>query len=302
MITSRPLILALGEILWDLLPDGTKQLGGAPANFAYHAHGLGAHAQIVSAVGNDALGSELLSRLELLHVDRTLLTVDQKHPTGTVSVALGAQGQPEYIIHSGVAWDFIPLTSQLVAAAARADALCFGTLGQRSDVSRKTLRRAIAGGRPDALRICDINFRQAFFDRDGVDESLRICNVLKLNEDELPILARLLDLGGPADEIGLLRSLITRYNLRLVAFTRGQRGSTLLTSSTLSECPAESVTVADTIGAGDAFTAAMVVGLLKGLDIELLHRQASRLAAYVCTQPGGTPRLPPEVLASLARV
>ena len=298
MTNAQPTILALGEILWDLLPVGEKQLGGAPTNFAYHAHALGAHARIVSAVGADALGAEILARLDGLGTDRSLVAVDAEHPTGTVTVTLDRHGSPRYVIHEGVAWDFTPATAELMVAAASVDAFCFGTLGQRSPVSRQTIRQALACARPGALRVCDINFRQSLFERACVETSLTLCNVVKLNDEELPVLAAMLELPSPtADEPATLHALRERFNLRLVALTRGAKGSTLLSATERSDGMAETVSVVDTIGAGDAFTAAMTVGLLRGWDLPRLHRHASRLAAYVCSQAGGTPTVPREILA-----
>jgi fructokinase len=290
-MSQKPLILALGEVLWDLLPSG-KQLGGAPANFAYHAAQLGADARIVSAVGDDTLGREILARQRDLGLDASLIHVDPHYPTGTVTVSLAA-GQPTYTIHEDVAWDFIPTTPTVLDLAARADCVCYGTLAQRSDVSRDTIRTMLARTRPDCLRIVDVNFRQHYYDRDLVDRSLRSATVLKINDDEFPRLTALLQLTG---------SPFAAYpDLRLIAVTRGARGSELLTRDgrTLDHPGHAAEPMVDAVGAGDAFTAALAIGLLAGLPLDRVHDNANRLAAFVCTRTGATPPIPPALLHDL---
>ena len=290
---SPSLILALGEILWDLLPAG-KQLGGAPANFAYHAAQLGADARIVSAIGDDANGREILAQLSGKGLDTSLVAIDPAHPTGLVTVTVDLAGQPTYAIHEDVAWDFIPTTSPLLDLAAQADCVCFGTLAQRSPVSRATIRDVVAAVPDDALRILDINFRQHYYDREIVEESLAAANVLKINDDEFPRLLKLL--GDPAVLFGRFP------NIQVHALTRGSAGALLQRrDGTSADHPGHPVgRVVDTIGAGDAFTAALAVGLLRGLPLAKLNDHANRLAAYVCTRPGATPPIPPELLAALA--
>lgn len=273
-------------MLWDLLPGG-KELGGAPANFAYHAQMLGAKAAVVSCVGTDALGEEIVARLDRVKLDRSLVAVDPVHPTGAVSVTLDQHGVPNYVIHTDVAWDFIPWSSELGSAAARADAVCFGSLCQRSPVSRETVRRSLRATPADSLRVFDINLRQAFFDRDVVHESLELSNVLKLNDGELPTVAKLLGLSG--DPLDTLQQLVLRYSLKLVALTRGSSGSVLCMEGRCSEHPGCSVDVVDTVGAGDAFTAAVVMGMLQGRDLDAINDSANRLGAYVCSQKGAMP-------------
>jgi fructokinase len=287
----QPVILALGEALWDLLPNG-KQLGGAPANFAYHAAQLGADARIVSTVGDDELGREVLARQRALGLDTSLIAVDPTHPTGTVTVSLDA-GQPTYTIHEPVAWDFIPATPDVLNAAAQADCVCYGTLAQRGAVSRQTIRAVLERTRPDALRVFDINLRQHYFDREIVDHSLRAATVLKINDEELPRLTALLDAGD---------SLFDHYpSLSLIALTRGGRGSELRTrDGHVFDHPGfRAEPFADAIGAGDAFTAALAIGLLNRLPLTRIIENANRLAAYVCTQPGATPPLPPDLLQAI---
>jgi len=273
-------LVGLGEILWDMLPTG-KQLGGAPANFAYHAQALGAKGVVVSCIGDDEL----------------YIAVDKAHRTGTVTVKLDENGVPDFTIHENVAWDFIPLDSALLELAGRADAVCFGALCQRSDVSRDTVRRFLKETKPDCLRIFDINIRQSYYSKDIVGAMLETSNVLKLNDDELPLVAELLDIKGSESEI--LAELVARYELRLVVLTKGAEGSRLYGPDGDSECkgiPPEKI--ADTVGAGDAFTAAVAVGLLKGDGLEQINAHANRVASFVCSQNGATPKLPDDLVQS----
>jgi fructokinase len=296
MTPTRPLILALGEILWDLLPAG-KQLGGAPANFAYHAAQLGADAKIVSAVGDDDLGHEVLQRLRALRLDTTYIATDPDHPTGTVSVSLDSSGIPTYTIHQKVTWDFIPTTHALRAIAARADCVCFGSLAQRSPVSRDTIRDLVSRTPPQTLRIFDINLRQHYYDRDIIEHSLALANVLKINDTEIRELSGIF--GCQIDN--LLDKLFVRDHLDLIALTRGAGGSILYAKDgTKVEHPGYPATpLIDTVGAGDAFTAALAMGLLRQLPLEQINDRANRLASYICTQPGATPSIPGELLQQL---
>lgn len=288
---ARPIVVGLGEVLWDMLPSG-KQLGGAPANFAYHAQALGAHGIIASCVGDDDLGAEILARLDALGVDRRHIQARSGTPTGTVSVAL-RDGHPDYTIHENVAWDFIESTGDLQQLAARADAVCVGSLAQRSPVSHRTIRSILAVVPGQSLRIFDINLRQHYYSRDVVVQTLEQCNILKLNDEEWPIVAKLTGITETLP--GGAEALRKRYELRLIAMTQGSRGSTLFTAEGVHRQPARKVEIADTVGAGDSFTAALVVGLLRGHALERVHRHASEVAAFVCTQHGATPRLPTEL-------
>ena len=288
----KPVIVGLGEILWDMLPGG-RQLGGAPANFAYHSAALGAAGVVVSRVGDDALGREILTRLDALGLGHRFVSVDPLHPTGTVNVRLEARGVPAYVIHTDVAWDFLPGPADdtaLLELAGRADAVCFGTLGQRSAVSHEAIRAFLHDARPEALRVFDINLRQSYFSRGLVDDMLSISDVLKLNDEELPVVADLLGLrsAGPA----VIPHLFRAYPLKVIALTRGGGGSVLYSAAGASEHPGFPAEVVDTVGAGDAFTAALVLGLLKGHPPDEINAAANRLAAYVCSQPGATPPIP----------
>lgn len=282
-------ILAIGEVLWDLLPSGPL-LGGAPANFALHAHALGADATLVSRVGRDARGREILDRFAALGFPTDFIATDANSPTGTVSVEIGGDGQPHYTIHENVAWDAIAPDAKAIDAAANADAVCFGTLAQRAPASRTTVQTLVAASSPRALRVFDINLRQAFFSRGIIESSLALATVLKLNDAELPVLVEMFALGG--DTRAQLATLAGRFSLRVVALTRGAQGSLVLADGVWSENPGVPTEVRDTIGAGDAFTAALVLGLLGGEPLDGVHLHASELAAYVCSQAGPTPPLP----------
>ena len=296
---TPPLILGIGEILWDLLPAG-RQLGGAPANFAWHAAQLGADARVVSAVGDDANGREVLARLSAMRLDASLIAVCPGRPTGTVTVALDASGQPAYTIHENVAWDALTAGEAALAAAARADAVCFGTLAQRTPAGRGAVQCLVAATRPDALRLLDINLRQHYWNLATIESSLRLANALKLNDEELSVLARLLDLAG--DEEMQLAALAQRFDLRVVALTRGSRGSTLWHEGRCLTAPGHAVAVVDAVGAGDAYSAALALGLLAGLDTARILDLAQRAGAFVCTRPGATPPLSARLRLAFASV
>jgi fructokinase len=289
-------IVGLGEILWDLLPEG-RQLGGAPANLAFHARALGADAAIASAVGDDPLGREILDRLRGFGFDLRTVAVDRKHPTGTVSVELSPKGIPKFTIHENVAWDFIPWSHALAGLAVRCDAVCFGSLCQRSPVSRQTVRTFVQSVRPEALRVFDINLRQGYYDRETVHALLLESDVFKVSDNELPVVAKLVDLPGA--EGAWVDALLDRYPLRCVALTRGSKGSLLAARDGRSVHPGiPAVNIVDTVGAGDAFTASLVMGLLRGKPLDAINEAANRLAAFVCTQHGAMPEVP-EALRNL---
>jgi fructokinase len=278
-------VIGIGELLWDLLPAG-RQMGGAPANFAYHARALCADGRVISRVGNDPLGAELIQLLKELQVPTTGISLDPIHPTGTVTIQLAPDGQPTYTIHENVAWDNLGTTPELVDVISTADAVCFGTLGQRSQCSRQAIRELIAATRESAIRVFDVNLRQNFYSLAIIEESLRLANVLKLNDSELPVLTELLCINGGVEE------LLERYNLRFVACTRGSEGSLLYDGKQVVEQPGLKVSVRDTIGAGDSFTAAVTLGLLAGWDTKRIGDVANRVAAFVCSCAGATPPLP----------
>jgi len=281
-------VVGLGEILWDLLPDG-KQLGGAPANFAYHAMALGAESHPVSAVGDDAPGAEILARLGDEGLDTRTLAVLPGLPTGMVTVQLDERGVPGFIIHENTAWDHIPFSPDLATLAGRTDAVCFGTLAQRSEESRETIRRFLESTPPGCLKIFDVNLRQRYYSKEMIVKSLSRSDVLKCNDGELPVLSALLRIGG--SETDILNRLLVLHGLKLVALTMGEKGSRLVTPHADSFLEAPKLRVADTVGAGDAFTAALAMGLLAGNPIRTLHENATRLASFVCMQKGAMPEM-----------
>lgn len=284
-----PRIAAIGEVLWDLLPTGPV-LGGAPANFAIHARALGADARLISRVGEDDLGREVRRRLELAGLPVDTVQVDPKAPTGTVSVKLCADGQPSYTIHEGVAWDGVKADDRALAAVRQAEAICFGSLAQRLPGARENVRALLEAAPAGALRIFDINLRQSYYSRAVVEASLRMADVLKLNDAELPVLAEMFAL--PGDERAVMAALAERFALRVVALTRGDRGSLLLASERFSEHHGiRPEIVRDTIGAGDAFTAVLALGLLGRWPLEVISERANAVASFVCSQSGATPAL-----------
>jgi fructokinase len=289
MIAPEFQIVGIGEVLWDLLPQG-KQLGGAPANFVYHAHALSASARLISRVGADSAGQEIIDSFRARGLPTEAIGVDASAPTGTVSVEVDAHGHPRFTIHQNVAWDRLEADRAALDAVTCADAVCFGTLAQRTPFVRATITTLLATTRPDALRIFDINLRPPFIDPEVITQSLAAANVLKLNAQELPVLAGLFQLsGGTAQQ---LTALGERFSLRLIALTRGGEGSTLLADGHLVEQAALPATVRDSVGAGDAFTAAVAVGLLRNWPLEQISHHASAIAAYVCSQAGATPPMP----------
>src|SRR3981189_3272781 len=290
-------VIGVGEVLWDLLLTG-PQLGGAPANFAYHAHALGARAQVITRVGNDDYGREIIRRFHEMGLPETGVQVDETAPTGTAKVTLSGDGLAHFTIQENVAWDLMAATDEAVAVARRADAICFRSLAQRCESSRNTIQHLVAATPPDALRVFDINLRQQFYSRDLIEESLQLANVLKLNDDELPTLAAMFHLTGSAeDQIGQPAKI---FRLLLFALTRGPNGSLLYQKDNdnnevrWSDCPSRPVKVVHTVGAGDSFTAAMVLALLRKMDLDEINTIANEVARYVCSQPGATPALPIE--------
>ena len=286
-------VIGIGEVLWDLLQTG-PQMGGAPANFAYHAHALGAKSQVITRIGNDELGREIICRFQEMALPNDNVQVDAAAPTGTAKVNLSGDGLAHFTIHDNVAWDYLAATPEALAAARQADAICFGSLAQRSQTSRNTIQQLVAAAPAQALRVFDINLRQHYYSCDLIERSLHLANVLKLNDDELPILAEMFDLTGSAAQQHQIEQLALSFNLRVVALTRGQRGSLLYQDGRWSDCTSRSVEVVDTVGAGDSFTAALVLGLLQEMDLDGINRLANEVARYVCSQAGATPRMPQE--------
>lgn len=317
-------IVGIGEALWDMLPAG-KQLGGAPANFAYHVKQLGLPAQVVSAVGDDELGHEILSVFAAKHISSLVQKVSA--PTGTVQVTLDEAGVPSYKIKTGVAWDNIPFSAEIEELASQTQAVCFGSLAQRNETSRITINRFLDAmpEEDDILKIFDINLRQQFYSKEILNESLCKCNILKINDEELDEVKKIFGLQVDMAECAsnfkgdisavqaatshlqqgisladptsvaqehICRKLLTDYQLQLVILTCGEQGSFVFSPDETSYFETPKVLVADTVGAGDAFTAAFVAGFLQGKSIRQAHQLAVEVSAYVCTQHGAMPELP----------
>lgn len=287
------IVVGIGEILWDLLPSG-KQLGGAPANFAYFAGALGAEAYVVSRVGADRLGYEILKKLGS---GRKYVALDRSHPTGIVEVRLDKDGKPSYEIKQNTAWDFIEFSPGLYSLAMKTKAVCFGSLAQRSVVTQKTIRAFVAAMPPSSLKVFDINLRQSFYNRKIIERLLKLSNVCKLNDEELAIVSDLFSMRGSEQEVA--GRLLRNYRLRVVAVTKGPKGAVLYGPDGAYPAKGGKIRIADTVGAGDSFTAALVTGLLNGAEMQTISALANRLAAYVCGQPGATPVLPPEMIKTM---
>jgi fructokinase len=285
-------MIGLGELLWDLLPQG-PMLGGAPANYAVTACSMGASAAVITRIGSDENGKKAVSQLAKLGLNIDHIQVDPLRPTGTVSVSIDDFGHPQYTIHENVAWDFIHNLTSALQIAQVADSICFGSLAQRSETSRATIHEILQVMKPQSLRVFDVNLRQNYFSRDVLESSLELANVLKVSEEELPRFADCLGLHGPEDAV--VPQLARKYGLILTAITRGSRGSLLIRDDERSDHPGVATQVADTIGAGDAFSAAMTLGLLAGLELDIINERANRVAAFVCSQHGATPAFPPEL-------
>ncbi len=289
MSGTAPVVVALGEVLWDRFPTGPR-FGGAPANFASHAAALGADVTLVSRVGDDALGRQALDELAARRVRTHHISQDEHRPTGTVEVALNPAGVPSYTIALETAWDNLVWSDELDALAAAADAVYFGTLGQRSAPARRVIQRFVAATPSTALRVLDVNLRAPFIDESVIRDSLALATILKLSDEELEIVSRASNLDGPTTE--RLEELRRHYDLRCIALTRGPGGALLMSEGQTSDFPGVPTTVKDTVGAGDSFTAALTLGLLRGDPLDSINRHACRIAAYVCSQDGATPTLP----------
>lgn len=286
---ENTIVVGMGEALWDVLPEG-KKIGGAPANFAYHVSQFGLNSRVVSAVGDDKLGMEILDNFREKKLNAMVEIVP--YPTGTVQVELDAEGVPCYDIKEGVAWDNIPYTPALEDLAKHTKAVCFGSLAQRSVVSRDTINRFIdAMPAEDTLKIFDINLRQGFYTKEILCNSFSKCNILKINDEELVTVSRMFGYPG-IDLQDKCWILLAKYNLKMLILTCGVNGSYVFTPGNVSFVETPRVEVADTVGAGDSFTAAFVSSILNGLSIGEAHKLAVETSAYVCTQNGAMPVLP----------
>jgi len=280
-------IVGLGELLWDMLPGGAC-LGGAPANFAYITSLFGNRDIVASRVGQDARGAEALQRLEMLAMDGSYVQGDPIHPTGTVQVQIDGKGQARYDICSPVAWDFLEWTAQWGSLAAHADAVCFGSLAQRSAQSRDSIRQFLSATPHSAVRVFDVNLRQSYYSAGVLAESMRLADVVKLNDEELPKVMELCQLPCAGEQISA-ETLLKTYNLKMVCVTRGGRGSLLVRPDEFDVHPGIKVQVADTVGAGDAFTAGLVHEFLRGSSLGRMNLVANHVGAWVASETGAMP-------------
>ena len=289
------IVVGMGEALWDVLPEG-KKIGGAPANFAYHVSQFGLPSCVVSAIGDDALGKEIIENFTSKGLDQLIAEVP--YPTGTVQVEIDQAGIPLYDIKENVAWDNIPYTEHLDALAKRTKAVCFGSLAQRNVVSRETINHFLntMPKDDDSLIVFDVNLRQGFYNKEILCKSMQNCNILKINDEELITVSRMFGYPG-IDLQDKCWILLGKYNLKMLILTCGINGSYVFTPGNVSFQPTPKVEVADTVGAGDSFTAAFIASILKGKSVTEAHTIAVKTSAFVCTQKGAMPILPPEYTA-----
>lgn len=295
--TQSPPVVGLGELIWDMLPEG-RRLGGAPSNFAYISRLLGAEAAVASRVGRDALGAEAVERLSRAGLSTQHIQFDEEHPTGTVGCTIGEGGEAHFHVNQNSAWDYLEWTRGWEELAASAGAVCFGTLGQRHPTARATVLNFLEATPANALRLFDVNLRHSFFTPEMLTRSLGLATVVKLNEEELTTAAGMLGLraSGTRETAG---ALLGRFRLKLVAVTRGPRGSLLVSENDADEHAGFQARVVDTIGCGDAFAAALAHCLRRGSPLALANEIANRVGAWVATQPGATPEADPATVARL---
>jgi fructokinase len=284
-------VVGIGEILWDVLDDGEK-LGGAPVNFAYHVNSLGASAIPISTIGDDDRGQRALGVLKNKGLRTDAVSLDPGHPTGYVQANVDDRGVANYSFPDDVAWDHLRFNEAALSILKDVKGVCFGTLAQRTSLSRSTIHHFLGQLSDTVLKVYDVNLRQHYYDRKVIETSFEMCNVIKLSDEELQVIKKMFSL--PGEERAAVSGLIGTYNLKLAVITRGESGSLLATASEISEHPGFPSQIADTIGAGDAFTAATTLGFLLGHDLDNINEHANRLAAYVCTQKGAMPPIPAE--------
>lgn len=297
MNTQANIVVGMGEALWDVLPEG-KKIGGAPANFAYHVSQFGLPSFVVSAVGDDPLGNEIHENFTSKGLNYIIDKVP--YPTGTVQVELDQNGVPVYDIKENVAWDNIPCTDSLMELARRTKAICFGSLAQRNIVSRETIN-AFLDEMPvtdDTLTVFDVNLRQGFYNKEILCNSMNRCNILKINDEELVTVSRMFGYPG-IDLQDKCWILLGKYNLKMLILTCGINGSYVFTPGKVSFRPTPTVEVADTVGAGDSFTAAFISSILKGKSVSEAHTIAVNTSAFVCTKNGAMPILPKSLMETL---
>lgn len=284
----KRLVVGLGEVLWDMLPEGRK-IGGAPVNFAYHAGQFGIDTMAVSAIGNDKLGEDTIAEMNGKHLNHIFPSVP--YPTGSVQVSLDEKGVPAYDIKENVAWDNIPFTNEIESVARSCRAVCFGSLAQRNAVSRNTIRKFIESTPGGCIRIFDINLRQNFYTSNVIRDSLEHCNILKINDEEIMLVSRMFNYDSSNIE-NVCRTIMEDFSLEMVILTCGTKGSYIFTKGGVSFMPTPKVNVADTVGAGDSFTGSFCAAILRGLPIAEAHKKAVEVSAYVCTQNGAMPEIP----------
>jgi len=280
-------VVGLGEVLWDLFP-GRACLGGAPANFAYITTLMGDQGIVASRVGEDSRGIDALRRLEELGLDINSVQTDREHGTGIVNVKVDGNGLADYNIAHPVAWDFLEWDSDWQELAEGADAVCFGSLAQRSEQSRATIRKFLSAASPNTLKVFDVNLRQSYFSQEILSESMRLADIVKLNDEELPKIMQLFELPHK-EAFSSAQRLLRKYDLEIVCITRGARGSLLLRDGDMSEHPGFKVRVADTVGSGDAFTAGLVHEYLHGASLDLMNEVANLVGAWVASEVGAMP-------------
>lgn len=284
----KRLVVGLGEVLWDMLPEGRK-IGGAPVNFAYHAGQFGIDTMAVSAIGNDKLGEDTIAEMNGKHLNHIFPSVP--YPTGSVQVSLDEKGVPAYDIKENVAWDNIPFTNEIESVARNCRAVCFGSLAQRNAVSRNTIRKFIESTPSGCIRIFDINLRQNFYTSNVIHDSLELCNILKINDEEIMLVSRMFNYDSSNIE-NVCRTIMEDFSLEMVILTCGTKGSYIFTKGGVSFMPTPKVNVADTVGAGDSFTGSFCAAILRGLPVAEAHKKAVEVSAYVCTQNGAMPEIP----------
>lgn len=297
---NNNIVVGIGEALWDCLPEGRK-IGGAPANFAYHVSQFGLNGCTVSAIGDDDLGREIVDVFASKSVNNRLAVVP--FPTGTVQVKLDKQGIPQYDIMQNVAWDNIPFTDELATLASQTRAVCWGSLAQRNEVSRNTISKFIASMPADSLKVFDINLRQSFYTKEIIEKSFEMCDILKINDEELVVVSQMLTGKECADDMlddevkEICNDMIRRYGIKMLILTCGTDGSYVFSADgKFSFQPTPKVTVADTVGAGDSFTGSFIASLLNGKTIEEAHKTAVKVSAFVCTQNGAMPTYNPHTI------
>lgn len=284
----KRLVVGLGEVLWDMLPEGRK-IGGAPVNFAYHAGQFGIDTMAVSAIGNDKLGEDTIAEMNGKHLNHIFPSVP--YPTGSVQVSLDEKGVPAYDIKENVAWDNIPFTNEIESVARSCRAVCFGSLAQRNAVSRNTIRKFIESTPSGCIRIFDINLRQNFYTSNVIRDSLEHCNILKINDEEIMLVSRMFNYDSSNIE-NVCRTIMEDFSLEMVILTCGTKGSYIFTKGGVSFMPTPKVNVADTVGAGDSLTGSFCAAILRGLPVAEAHKKAVEVSAYVCTQNGAMPEIP----------